>query len=365
MGIPEVLDAEQSDSEGGGERSPWTRSLFDAEGEPDESPTAVSLIPAGMRFLTNERIKHVNFADNCCAEDQKKSSDTAVAIGKLEVSEPKNGSHLDEEFRERNKLLLNYHRHPALTRHKTPTAKKGYYVWKPYIFLQALDEAEDGDIVVWSDAGVSFLQDIRPILAQYLRGSDVTGCRTVMMEADWSKRDAFLLTDMDFRSVAESSQIASSLIIARKTELSRELAKQWLINAEDPRVMTEEDSVLGAPEYPHYHNNNDDQTAFSLNFKKFGFEAFSTGLRDEYVLLGRNLAKFIANSNAFARGQERRAEDAVKGNSDLKTREISEKLNSGQADFEVDTSTQDAYLDEALGRQDEIVRRHRDGSFEI
>ena len=41
-------------------------------------------------------------------------------------------------------------------------------------------------------------------------------------------------------------------------------------------------------------NNNDDQTAMSLVFKKFGFIPFPTDVRDEYVLAGRNLAKFIA-----------------------------------------------------------------------
>lgn len=97
-------------------------------------------------------------------------------------------------------------------------------MWKAFIFLTTLQEAEDGEIVVWSDAGVVFLHDLRPLIARYLRASDVAACRTVMLEADWSKRDAFLLTDMDYRAVAETNQIASSLIMVRKTPLSVELA---------------------------------------------------------------------------------------------------------------------------------------------
>ena len=135
--------------------------------------------------------------------------------------------------------------------------------------------------------------------------------------------------------------------------------------------MTEEDSVLGLPDYPNYHNNNDDQTAFSLQFKKFGFLAFSTGLRDEYVLLGRNLAKFIANSNAFARGEAKRGgvvmeegEEPLSEN--LKSvREISEKLNRGEGGVKLDTGNQDHYIGAASLRDDDAVRRHRDGSYEI
>lgn len=37
---------------------------------------------------------------------------------------------------------------------------------------------------------------------------------------------------------------------------------------QDPRIMTEEPSVLGMPDYYSYKNNNDDQTAFSLLFKR-------------------------------------------------------------------------------------------------
>ncbi|CAD7952296.1 unnamed protein product [Amoebophrya sp. A25] len=402
---PTTKDGATTNNEGATEtpRKPvaeeiWVQTLFSPEEtlEGEDPPQSVALIPPGMRFLKNEWMHHVNFAMNCCAEDQKRSSDTALEVGLLHSSEMQNETHLTEEFLTRNHALLTYYRHPALTVHKTPTAKRGYYVWKAFIFLQALEAAPDDSIVVWSDAGVSFLQDLRPLVARYLRGSDVAGCRTVMMEGDWSKRDAFVLTDMDFRAVVEGNQIASSLIMARKTPLSLQLAKQWLIHSEDPRIMTEEASVLGFPEYPNYHNNNDDQTAFSLNFKKFGFLAFSTGLRDQYVLLGRNLAKFIANSNAFARGESLAGPDASAQNdpgkgdpassgsadehADLisvafsvakkpgedKVRDLSEKLNRGEiAPTAVDTSNQNHYIEAALLRDDDAVRRHRDGSYEI
>lgn len=42
-----------------------------------------------------------------------------------------------------------------------------------------------------------------------------------------------------------------------------------------------------------FKNNNDDQTAFSLLFKLYGFRAFSVEERDSVVYTGRNLAKFI------------------------------------------------------------------------
>merc|ERR1711918_132366 len=67
--------------------------------------------------------------------------------------------------------------------------------------------------------------------------------------------------------------------------------------------MTEEPSV-GAPDYLTFKNNNDDQTAFSLLFKKYGFHAFSVGERDSVVYTGRNLAKFVKASDDFAVGRQ-------------------------------------------------------------
>lgn len=76
--------------------------------------------------------------------------------------------------------------------------------------------------------------------------------------------------------------------------------------------MTEEPSVLGQPEHGSFLNNNDDQTAFSLLFKKFGFQPFSVGQRDDVVYTGRNLAKFIKASDDFALGIKGDREDYLK-----------------------------------------------------
>jgi hypothetical protein len=79
--------------------------------------------------------------------------------------------------------------------------------------------------------------------------------------------------------------------------------EKWLRACEDERIITEEPSVLGWPDYYTFRNNNDDQTAFSLLFKRHGFIPFSQAERDEVVLAARNLAKFRQASDAFALGQ--------------------------------------------------------------
>ncbi|CAK0893216.1 unnamed protein product [Prorocentrum cordatum] len=120
---------------------------------------------------------------------------------------------------------------------------------------------------------------------------------------DLDVEQQFVGTDGWFGGIMETSQVATGIIIVRKTKMAIQFLREWLAACEDPRIMTEEPSVLGFPDYFTFKNNNDDQTAFSLVFKRYGFVPFSVGERDDVVYTGRNLAKFRQVSDAFAVGQ--------------------------------------------------------------
>jgi hypothetical protein len=272
------------------------------------------------------RIVHVNFADGCCEAEQKQSSDTSLQFG-ADDSRPLRGDFLDADFKERNHALLTFNRTPELTQHKTPSGKIGYYVWKPYVVLRTLEDPDlpwDTTVVAWTDAGIHFVGDMRPLIQRYMRVSDVAATRTPMLEGDFSKRDAFILLDADYQAIIETNQVATGFILVRKTPLAINFLKAWLRACEDPRIMTEEPSVLGAPDYFTFKNNNDDQTAFSLLFKKFGFHAFSVGERDSVVYTGRNLAKFVKASDDFALGREGTRDDYLKAADEAAKKIVSE-----------------------------------------
>ncbi|CAJ1391908.1 unnamed protein product [Effrenium voratum] len=253
---------------------------------------------------TDVRIVHVNFADGCCEAEQQRSSSTAMEFGANE-SRALGGQFLDAEFRSRNAHLLDWVRGSELTNGKTPSGKVGYYVWKPYVVLKTLKDPaiQWNEIVLWTDAGVHFISPLRPLVRDYLAHGDVSATQTPMMECDVTKRDAFLLLDADYESIIRTNQIATGIILARKTPLSIRFMEHWLAACEDERIITETPSVLGHPDYPHFRHHNDDQSAFSLLFKKYGFHPFLQAERDLYVVAARNAAKFVAASDAFALGK--------------------------------------------------------------
>ncbi|CAE8618383.1 unnamed protein product, partial [Polarella glacialis] len=261
---------------------------------------------------SSEYILHVNFADGCCEQEQAKSSATAIQFGANE-SRALGGSALSPEFRARTAKLLSWRRDEAMTQGKTPSGKVGYYVWKPYIVLEMLKDPAlpEGAILLWTDAGVHFIKPLRPLAERYLAESDVSATETPMMEASVTKRDAFILLDADYGSIIQTNQIATGIILARKTPLAIRFMEDWLQACEDWRIITEEQSVLGYPDYFTFRHHNDDQSAFSLLFKKYGFKPFSQFERDEVVVAARNIAKFLAASDAFALGKSVSQDDYI------------------------------------------------------
>ena len=75
----------------------------------------------------------------------------------------------------------------------------GYWLWKPYIILEAMKTLTDGDIVVYSDCGIEIIESLDPL---------ITICRDpatcligfgngTFTNAIWTKRDCFVLMDCD------------------------------------------------------------------------------------------------------------------------------------------------------------------------
>lgn len=91
----------------------------------------------------------INFAHQCCKRAQKNNCLTGFQYGIYQCL-MFNKQILDQnpDFINRNKNILERKR------------GAGYWLWKPYIIFQELYLAQDGDIIVYSDAKVDFIANI-------------------------------------------------------------------------------------------------------------------------------------------------------------------------------------------------------------
>lgn len=151
----------------------------------------------------------------------------------------------------------------------------GYWIWKPYIILKTLDLIGEDDVLLYCDAGTVFVNSIRLLKSTMdAQQVDIMPFQLLAPEKQWTKRDAFILMECDSPEYTETSQILSGYILMRKNERVKKLFSEFLEYAQDERIITDNDNVLGQPNYEGFNENRHDQTIFSLLCKKYGLKTF-------------------------------------------------------------------------------------------
>lgn len=204
----------------------------------------------------------INYANERFKKAQHFNSKTALKWGADKVIEY-GPQHLDEQFIENNKYLYSHSR------------GGGYYIWKPYIVKDALSKVNEGDYVFYSDSGSALVNKISLLIsAMETENTDIMVFCLTHMEKHYTKRDAFILMDCDIPEITDSPQICSTYFIIKKTSHSCNLVEMWLKYMQDPRIVSNDNNVMGKENYEGYVETRHDQTILSLLCKKDGIKPF-------------------------------------------------------------------------------------------
>jgi len=179
---------------------------------------------------------------------------------------------LSSEFKKKNKEIL--------------SAKRGagYWIWKPYIILEQLSIVNDGDYVIYSDAGTAFVRPIAELIDCMEKTKQSVMCFQLgksLIEKEWSKRDALVLMDCDKEEIINSPQIQGGVVVIKKDNTSINLVTEWLRYCEDIRIVSDCGNVLGNENYDGFKENRHDQTVWSLLCKKHGLLPFRSPLTED------------------------------------------------------------------------------------
>ncbi len=207
----------------------------------------------------------VNYADKTFSQAQKLNSKTGLEIGEFDIIRSFEPQDIDKDFYEKNKELLSEFR------------GNGFWLWKPYFLLKALNEAEEGDFVFYCDSGAVFINSIDHLVERAIAlNQDVLVFEIPYVEKEWTKRDAFILMECDSSEYTDTLQRCSGFVLCKKSKSSIAFAEQWLEYQKDKRIVSDDDNVLGQENYEGFQENRHDQTVLSLLSKKFNL----VGLRD-------------------------------------------------------------------------------------
>jgi hypothetical protein len=150
----------------------------------------------------------------------------------------------------------------------------GYWLWKPYIIGQALDDAAAGDIVAYSDSGISVIAPLQPLFDLSRRAGGILLFRGTGECRQWTKRDCFVFTGCDEPRYHNAPMASASCLLLVKSNRSRDFVAEWLESCADPRVLTDSDNNCGLANLPGFVDHRHDQAVLSLLAARHGLELF-------------------------------------------------------------------------------------------
>ncbi|MCP5159226.1 MAG: hypothetical protein H6975_07355 [Gammaproteobacteria bacterium] len=178
---------------------------------------------------------------------------------------------IDPIFRERHARILEANR------------GAGYWLWKPYFLARTLTGLATGDLLFYADAAMHFVNRIDPMIElMEQRNFDLLILGEGFSEAQYTKRDAFVLMEADSEVFARQPQRFASAFMLRNCAWSRRFVAQFLAYAEDARILTDRPNTCGLPDYSGFITHRHDQSIFSLLTKQHSLECIPSS----FVALG-------------------------------------------------------------------------------
>lgn len=146
----------------------------------------------------------------------------------------------------------------------------GYWVWKPFLILDTMvRRAAEGDVVIYADAGVEFVNNVRYVLDRmdqdfWLFGNNwqhAHFCKRDVIDEAWPKAQPMedLSGNGNVAWFAFGQQCQASVIFVRNTARARELVHEWLHLClfEGGRLV--DDSPSRAANHPEFQEHRHDQ----------------------------------------------------------------------------------------------------------
>jgi hypothetical protein len=174
--------------------------------------------------------------------------------------------------------------------------RAGHWLWKPYIILQTMTErCAIGDILIYADAGVEFINNTRYIIDRMT--DDVFVFGNMWQHVHWCKADITnaILPGKPMDEYGQQAQ--ASVIFFRVTETSKAFVEEWLKWCLVPGLIDDSESV--SPNHPEFRENRHDQAILTTlcyrdniplhwwpaMYNAGAFEYEKTGYNDNYPVL--------------------------------------------------------------------------------
>lgn len=219
-----------------------------------------------VSFKTSAVIKHITFTDHNMTISANKCAESAMKHGADGYSIWTPGD-LSPEFRETMADVLRHER------------GAGFYCWKPYIVHREMCRLQDGDILVYCDAGNEWKADMRTAIAAM--DQDILFFSNGWDHLDWCKTDTLIailpyladtIKDSEIARMMQAGkfkQVQASTFFIRVTPETRRFVQEWYGWSLIPGMIDNEPSKL--PNVPSFREHRWDQSILCCLQIKYGY----------------------------------------------------------------------------------------------
>lgn len=128
----------------------------------------------------------------------------------------------------------------------------GYWVWKAYLMHRELNKMKGGEIIIYADAGVEFVNNANHVIDRM--SHDVWLFGNMWEHEHWCKRDAIKRI---YPNGKYGKQVQASVILVRATEASRKFLEDWCYYCSFQDLI--DDSPGSLFNHPEYREHRHDQ----------------------------------------------------------------------------------------------------------
>ena len=209
------------------------------------------------------KILAISYGDESFTMSRALNLWTAKHIGRADSTLAYGPENIDSAFYNENIVIL------------TQKRGGGYWLWKPYIILKALEQTNEGDYVFYTDAGMIYSHSIKILIQHMTRDrQDICLSSGFVPAKDWCKRDCFILMGCDNELAYEKTMVSGGYVLIKKTDRAVTFVRDWLKYAKDERISTDIPNQLGKPNIKGFKEHRHDQAILSNLCFKYNIEPY-------------------------------------------------------------------------------------------
>ena len=153
----------------------------------------------------------------------------------------------------------------------------GYWIWKPYLILKQMERMNDGDRLLFLDAGCDLIVSEKAELVRLIelvKTDLIIGSLFPDKECKWSKMDLISYLRMKNDEALNSYQYQGGVVLFYKCETTMRFLKEWYETCCFYHLLDDSPSFL--PNDPLFCEHRHDQSVFSLLMKRYKIQSIWT-----------------------------------------------------------------------------------------